>query len=259
MVRDELQRYIQYHEVYKTICCDLLDSFHFNERTVAALTRCGTQTGTAFLSHNFTRVFGYPRKLFTEGDLQFLLKHMHPDDVPAFVHFAETSTLKATPWQEAKEKAVHECCSRIKHFNGKWMWINQKVIVLSVTPDRHIDNALLLFDDCTAAKEAALNQHVSLVEKSRRKSLLLQLLSPVSSTQAKREKLLVALEEHASLTRREKEIMQLVSQGFSSKEIAAKLFISKHTVESHRKHILRKLSVRNAPQMVHQSVLSSVE
>lgn len=45
-----------------------------------------------------------------------------------------------------KEKAVHEICSRIRHVAGKWIWIRQRVIVLSVTPDRHIDKALLLVD-----------------------------------------------------------------------------------------------------------------
>ena len=258
MVRDELHQFIQYNEVYKNMCCDLLDSLHFNESTVVAFTRCGTKTSTAFLSQNFTRIFGYSRKHFIGGDLQFLIKHMHPDDLQAFIFFAETSTLNATPWKEAKENAVHECCSRIKHSNGKWIWVNQKVIVLSVTPDRHIDTALLLFDDCTTAKQTELDQHFSVIEKSRKNSKLLELLAPVSD-QTKREKLLGATEDYALLTPREKEIMQLVSQGFSSKEIAAKLFISRHTVESHRKHILHKLSVRNAPQMVHQCVMSSIE
>jgi DNA-binding CsgD family transcriptional regulator len=184
---------------------------------------------------------------------------MHPEDLRGFISFAETSTINATPWHESKEKAVHECCSRIKHSGGKWMWINQKVIVLSVTPDRHIDLALLLFDDCTDEKKAELNQHASLVEKSRKNSKLLQLLAPVTSKQTKKEEILIASQDHPSLTPREKEVMQLVSQGFSSKEIAGKLFISRHTVESHRKHILHKLSVKNAPQMVHQAVIASVE
>jgi len=259
MVKDELHQFIQYNDMYKNICGELLSNLHLSENTVAAFTRCGTRTGAAFLSHNFTRVFGYPQKSFIEQDLQFIIKHLHPDDLPAFIHFAETSTLHAAPWKEVKEKAVHEHCSRFKPGNGKWIWIKQKVIVLSVTPDRHIDNALLLFDDCTAAKQAELNQHISLVEKSRKRSKLLELLAPVSSAQTKRENLMLALEDNASLTLREKEIMQLVSQGASSKEIAATLFISKHTVESHRKHILRKLNVKNAPQMVRQSVISPVE
>jgi len=97
MVRDELLEFIQNNDRYKNMCHELLDSFHFSESRVAALTRRGTNTGTAFLSHNFTRIFGYPRKLFTKGDLQFLIKHMHPDDLPAFIFFAETFTLNASP------------------------------------------------------------------------------------------------------------------------------------------------------------------
>jgi DNA-binding CsgD family transcriptional regulator len=259
MVRDELHQFIQYNEEYKNICADLPDSFHLKESTVAAFTRCGSKSGSAFLSHNFTRVFGYPRKLFIEGDLQFVIKRLHPDDLEGFILFAETSTLNASPWKEGKENAVHKHCYRLKHFNGKWMWIEQRVIVLSVTPNGHIDSALILFDDCTVEKEAELNQHASMVEKSRKSSKLLDMLAPVSIAQKKKEKLRLALEDHTSLTPREKEIMQLVSQGASSKEIAAKLFISRHTVESHRKHILHKLSVKNAPEMVRQSVMASVQ
>jgi DNA-binding CsgD family transcriptional regulator len=259
MVTEELQRFIQYNEKYKDICGNVLDSFPLQESTVAAFTRCGSKSGSAFLSHNFTRIFGYPRKLFIEGDLQFVIKRLHPDDLQRFILFAETSTLNASPWKEGKENAVHEHCYRLKHSNGKWIWIRQRVIVLSVTPDRHIDLALILFDDCTVEKEAELNRHASMVETSRKSSKLLDMLAPVSLAQAKKEKLRLAWEDHASLTPREKEIMQLVSQGASSKEIAAKLFISRHTVESHRKHILHKLSVKNAPQMVRQSVIASVE
>src|SRR5690349_13278722 len=116
MVRDELRRFIQDNDEYKNMCCELLDNFHFSESTVAAFTRCGINTGTVFLSRNFSRVFGYPRKLFMEGDLQFLIRHMHPDNLPSFIYFAETSTLNATPWKEAKKEAVHEHCSRIKHY-----------------------------------------------------------------------------------------------------------------------------------------------
>jgi len=258
MVRDELIRFIETNDEYKDMCCELPGSLHFNEGTVAAITRCGTKTGTAFLSRNFTRIFGYSKKHFIEGDLQFLITHMHPDDLQAFIYFAESSTLNAKPWREAKKDAVHECCSRIKHFNGEWMWINQKVVVLSVTPDRHIDHALLLFDDHTATRQAQLNQHILQIEKSRKNSKLLNLLPPLSHAQSKKE-VMISPAANTSLTRREKEIMALVSQGLSSKEIASKLFISTHTVESHRKHILRKLSVKNSPEMVHQSMLLSVE
>jgi DNA-binding NarL/FixJ family response regulator len=47
------------------------------------------------------------------------------------------------------------------------------------------------------------------------------------------------------LTRREMEILKLICDGYSSKDISEKLFISINTVETHRKKILLKLNVKN--------------
>lgn len=48
-----------------------------------------------------------------------------------------------------------------------------------------------------------------------------------------------------SLTKREKEILQLISQGLTDKQIAEKVFLSALTVISHRKNILSKLGLKN--------------
>lgn len=52
------------------------------------------------------------------------------------------------------------------------------------------------------------------------------------------------------LTRREQEILNLITQAFSNKEIAQKLFISDQTVSVHRKNIMRKLGVSNTVSLV---------
>ncbi|MGB9190649.1 MULTISPECIES: LuxR C-terminal-related transcriptional regulator [unclassified Acinetobacter] len=52
------------------------------------------------------------------------------------------------------------------------------------------------------------------------------------------------------LTSRETEILNLVAQGMSNREIAEQLFVSKYTVESHIKHIYRKLSVSKRTKAV---------
>ncbi len=52
------------------------------------------------------------------------------------------------------------------------------------------------------------------------------------------------------LTRREQEIMRLVVQGFSSKEIGPKLFISPKTVENHRTKIMEKLEMDSLVDLV---------
>ncbi|MGZ5197239.1 MAG: response regulator transcription factor [Kaistella sp.] len=52
------------------------------------------------------------------------------------------------------------------------------------------------------------------------------------------------------LTIREKEVLDLICEGYRTKEIADKLFISPHTVESHRRNIMLKLDVRNSSMLV---------
>ncbi|PXY38811.1 DNA-binding response regulator [Flavobacterium cheongpyeongense] len=52
------------------------------------------------------------------------------------------------------------------------------------------------------------------------------------------------------LTQREKEILQLIIQEFTTEEIAVKLFISAKTVDSHRSNLIQKLGVRNSAGLV---------
>ena len=52
------------------------------------------------------------------------------------------------------------------------------------------------------------------------------------------------------LSARELEVLNLLSLGFSSKEVAERLFISPNTVEYHRKQLLRKTGSRNAAELI---------
>lgn len=56
------------------------------------------------------------------------------------------------------------------------------------------------------------------------------------------------------LTRREKEILQLISAGMANKEIAQQLFLSIRTVENHRNHLLQKLGVKNTAGLVKMAI-----
>jgi DNA-binding NarL/FixJ family response regulator len=52
------------------------------------------------------------------------------------------------------------------------------------------------------------------------------------------------------LTKREKEILELIAKGKSNKDIASLLFISKDTVSVHRKNLMKKLNVKNASGLI---------
>jgi DNA-binding NarL/FixJ family response regulator len=58
------------------------------------------------------------------------------------------------------------------------------------------------------------------------------------------------VEETVQLTKSEVEIVRLVAEGLTTKEIAAQKFISFHTVISHRKNIFRKLGVKSISELI---------
>jgi len=59
-------------------------------------------------------------------------------------------------------------------------------------------------------------------------------------------------------TAREQEILTLLSKGLTAKEIATDLFISVHTVESHRRNLVHKLEARNTVHMVIKAIRMGV-
>ncbi|MBN1932957.1 MAG: response regulator transcription factor [Desulfobacterales bacterium] len=60
--------------------------------------------------------------------------------------------------------------------------------------------------------------------------------------------------DYGSLTPREQEIMRLLAEGYPTKEIADKLFISPKTVENHRANIMKKLGLHSTMELVRYAV-----
>ena len=58
-----------------------------------------------------------------------------------------------------------------------------------------------------------------------------------------------------ALTPRQKEILRLVAEGLTNREIAEHLDISVRTVEVHRFNLMRRLRVRNVAQLLRQSLM----
>ncbi len=57
-------------------------------------------------------------------------------------------------------------------------------------------------------------------------------------------------EKSEHITSREMEVLDLLSRGLSSMEIADKLFISPHTVDFHRRQLLKKTSSKNIAELI---------
>lgn len=60
------------------------------------------------------------------------------------------------------------------------------------------------------------------------------------------------------LTKREKQILQLIVEEYTTEEIASKLFISPCTVETHRLHLIQKMGVRNMAGLVREAICGNL-
>lgn len=63
---------------------------------------------------------------------------------------------------------------------------------------------------------------------------------------------------HSILSPREKEIIQLIANEYTTDEIANQLFISKGTIEAHRKNIFLKLQVKNVAGLIKKAIYLGV-
>jgi len=67
-----------------------------------------------------------------------------------------------------------------------------------------------------------------------------------------------AEDSYELLSPREREILQLVAEGKSSKEIATLLNLSVYTVETHRAHVMQKLNVHGIPELILYAVRKGI-
>lgn len=72
------------------------------------------------------------------------------------------------------------------------------------------------------------------------------------------KKFLAKPTDSEELTPRERDVLRLVAQGFSNKVIAEKLFISIHTVISHRKNITEKTGIKSISGLTVYAILNNL-
>lgn len=131
---------------------------------------------------------------------------------------------------------------------------NQRIIVLSMIDERSIINRMIKYDvNGYLMKNEAQAELPDAIRKVYRgeifynKEIRSMLFKEPALPSDKKRKI-------PRLSAREKEILKLVIQENTTRQIAAKLFISEGTVITHRKHIITKLGVKNTAGMVRMAL-----
>ena len=98
----------------------------------------------------------------------------------------------------------------------------------------------------------ALGAHLLRQSALKRRSLEIQRLS--EARERALEERLGSEAELAVLTPRQKEVLQLIAEGYSTREIAERLHVSVKTVEAHRANLMERLEIHDVPGLVRLAI-----
>jgi DNA-binding CsgD family transcriptional regulator len=252
MAQSEVLRFIRsFSELTEKQRTALIQIVSTDKNTVVVFSSCGEKVCTYFATKNFNNVLGYPSKAIFDEGVQFVISRTHPTDLPSVFQFLEACHRPTATWFEDAEAGSLECTYRFKGPDGGWRWVTQHLLVLTLTKAGLLENVMMTFVDCSIQKRKLAEQHLASLAAKRHNSKLLEALV---AAQNKLETLNASNNTYSKLlTAREKEVLELVAKGYSSKQIAEELFISKHTVESHRKNLLQKLQANNAADLIQKA------
>lgn len=127
---------------------------------------------------------------------------------------------------------------RLRKSNGEYVQILQLTRILELEPDGSIQTLLVLLQEYNHVSDfpkryvrfLGVSHQEQLYEYQMHSRELMKLVLP---------------------TKREKEIMRFLVIGQDSQQIAEKLFVSKHTIDTHRRRILQKFHLKNTQELSH--------
>lgn len=143
--------------------------------------------------------------------------------------------------------------------------LNNKLRLVAITSEQSghtIVNALKAGVDSYIKKDCDINEIVDSVKETGAggKFFCGQILDAIAKESIDVEELnLSQLScEPVSLSARELEVITLIAEGHTNVQIADKLFLSSHTITTHRKNIMQKLGVNNTAAIVMYAVKSGL-
>ena len=188
-----------------------------------------------FVSPGIEKVLGYHS---SQVSLEFFFDKIHPEDQIQYVNFENEvgKFLHSLPKEKMFSYKIRVNL-RIRKNDGNYLKILHQAITIQQNESGKILRTLGVHTDIT---------HLNPTGKPTLSFIGLD--GEPSYIDVKIGKPLIPITE--SLSKREKEILQLIIEGKQNKEIADILFISKQTVDKHRKNMINKNNFKNSGELI---------
>lgn len=178
-----------------------------------------------------------------------IIKTIHPDDL-LFVSKAEEMAINHFYNVIGKEKILkYKVCYnfRCKTHDGSYQIFNHQAIVISVDEEGRFGKSLNIHTNIN---------HITTVNNYKVHLIGLQDATDIIQLNINDEN--ESTNIPAYFSKRESEIINLMSLGLTSTEIAKKLFISVHTVKNHRRNLLKKSGSKSSAELIAKCIIEGL-
>lgn len=190
-----------------------------------------------YVSKNSIQLFGFSAEEMMKGGMSLTLSLIHPDDITEYMEVMKVvwEFLLALP---ASQRKYYKTSAdfRIRNKDDVYKRMLQQNTALQTDSAGNIVLLLMVLSDVSHLKKE--NTISAAIISTKHDGCLVW---DASDTQ---------LKSQIAFSKREREIIKLLAEGFSSKQVADKLNLSEFTVSTHRRNMLKKTSLTNARALV---------
>jgi len=178
-------------------------------------------------------------------NVKYIFENIHPEDKNRFIRTEQKVTdffNNLQPEQITRYKVSYDY--RLRKTDGTYIWVLMQTVTIQSTEDGAVIRVLGIQTDITHLKTDNKSSGLSFIGLDGEPSFH---NVPIDSLALPSDKEL--------FSKREKQVLQLVLEGKSTSQIAEILFISVHTVNSHRKNIFSKSNCSSLVELGSKSIL----
>ncbi|WP_258102908.1 response regulator transcription factor [Marinoscillum sp. MHG1-6] len=206
-----------------------------------------TKHSFEYVSKNFHHATGLDPKKMKEEGMNYWWSRFHPEEADLWVNILGELmqfTMGKVPFEDRKRVSYIWNYS-IKNVNGEYMNITQHT-----TP--------MYFDD--QGKPVIGLAHYTVTGKGERLPLkaTAMILNANDIYETIFHKNFSKEQAEQNLSNREIDVLRLVAEGLNNQEVANKLYISLHTVQTHRRNIMAKSNCNNVTELIAKYIREGV-
>lgn len=181
-----------------------------------------------FIDSDFSAITGYSVQEMTT---ELYLQNMHPEDIDGFFEKEIRIQVFTNDLRHSKVfKYKFEFCYRMRKKDGTYLFLFQEYQALEVNKEGYWSKSMV--------KHTVINDHFDTYDTTYFKIY------------DKEQGVYLDLDNKIKLTKREYEIIQLIKDGLTSKEISNTLNLSTNTIQTHRKNILNKTQTHSFIELI---------